>query len=196
MSIDSPPRDRESDPVAALVAAIQARDSASVSQLIERHPELRSRLNDPLPGLSFGATALLAAVSSGDRNLVTVLLDAGADIHQKSRWWAGGFGVLDDDHGLADFLIERGANVDAMAAARLGMTERLELLIAADPGVVHQRGGDGQTPLHVAASPEIAALLLDHGADIEPPGQCAPRADCALRGNRRRECRYPSSTRP
>ena len=31
---------------------------------------------------------------------------------------------------------------------------------------MHARGGDGQLPLHFAATVEIAALLLDHGADI------------------------------
>jgi hypothetical protein len=36
----------------------------------------------------------------------------------------------------------------------------------ADPQLVHARGGDGQLPLHFAATVEIAALLLDHGADI------------------------------
>jgi hypothetical protein len=33
--------------------------------------------------------------------------------------------------------------------------------------LVHARGGDGQLPLHFAATVEIAALLLEHGADID-----------------------------
>lgn len=36
-----------------------------------------------------------------------------------------------------------------------------------DAGVVHARGGDGQTPLHCASTAQIAAFLLDHGADID-----------------------------
>ncbi len=36
-----------------------------------------------------------------------------------------------------------------------------------DPAVVHARGGDGQTPLHFASTVEIAAFLLDHGAEID-----------------------------
>ncbi len=32
---------------------------------------------------------------------------------------------------------------------------------------MHSRGGDGQTPLHFAATVEIATYLLDHGADID-----------------------------
>jgi len=155
------------DPVAALVSAVRASDAVAVAGLLERHPELRTRLDDPLPGLDFGATALLAAVPGGSRELIDLLLRAGANINQKSHWWAGGFGVLDADHDLVPFLIERGAVVDVHAAARHGLLERLEQLISADPDQVHARGGDGQTPLHVAASPEVAWFLLDRGADID-----------------------------
>src|SRR6185436_15083790 len=77
------------------------------------------------------------------------------------------FGVLDGDHGLVDFLIERGARVDAHAAARHGRLSTLEALVSAAAELVHARGGDGQTPLHVAASVEIAQYLVDHGADID-----------------------------
>jgi ankyrin repeat protein len=155
------------DPAAALVAAISANDVAVVRQLLEGHPGLRQRLNDPLAGLSFGATALLGALPSGNREMIDVLLRAGADINQRSHWWAGGFGVLDHDGELAPFLIDRGAVVDVHAAARLGMRDRLEALLEADPSRVGARGGDGQTPLHVAATVEIADLLLDRGADID-----------------------------
>jgi hypothetical protein len=100
--------------------------------------------------------------------MLDVLHEAGADINAKSRWWAGGFGLL---HGaapdLAAYAIQRGAIVDIHAAARLGLFEKLRELIIADPALVHERGGDGQTPLHFASTIEIAAFLLDHGADID-----------------------------
>ena len=155
------------DPVAVLVAAIKANDTNAARRALQDHPELKARLDDPLPGFAFGATPLLAALPSGNREMIDLLLGAGADINQRSHWWAGSFGVLDDDHGLAPYLIERGARVDVHAAARLGMLDRLAELIAADPGLVHARGGDGQTPLHVAPTIEIAAFLLDRGADID-----------------------------
>jgi ankyrin repeat protein len=110
---------------------------------------------------------LLTAVRGANRKMVDILLAAGADINQRSHWWAGGFGVLDDDRGLASFLIERGAVLDAHAAARLGMINELKELISGNPELVHARGGDGQTPLHFAATVEIAEYLLDHGADID-----------------------------
>ena len=155
------------DPPAELVAAIHANDANRVRDVLERYPELTSRLNDTMPGLHFGATPLLAAVPLGNRDMIDALLEAGADINQKSHWWAGGFGVLDDDRGMAPFLIERGATVDVHAAARLGMLDVLERLVGADPGLVHARGGDGQRPLHVARTVDVARWLLDHGADID-----------------------------
>src|SRR5690349_8279569 len=47
------------DPVKALVAALNINDEEKVEALLQRHPELKSRLNDPLPGLGFDGTPLL-----------------------------------------------------------------------------------------------------------------------------------------
>ena len=155
------------DPIERLAAAVHANDPSQVQQVLERHPELTSRLNEPLPGGAFGATAVLAAVHRRNRDMIDVLLRAGADINARSRWWAGSFGVLDAETELTPFLIDRGATVDIHAAARLGMLARVEELVSANAALVHARGGDGQTPLHFACSIEIARYLLDHGADID-----------------------------
>jgi ankyrin repeat protein len=155
------------EPMKALSAAVRANNTAQVSEVLANYPELKMKLDDPLPGAPFGGTALLAAVAHGNREMVDVLLRAGANINARSHWWAGSFGVLDHDGALASFLIDRGATVDAHAAARLGMIDRLGALVSANPDVVHARGGDGQTPLHFAASVAVAEYLLDHGADID-----------------------------
>jgi ankyrin repeat protein len=47
------------------------------------------------------------------------------------------------------------------------MIDKLHELIDARPELVHARGGDGQTPLHVAFSVAIAEFLLDRGAAID-----------------------------
>ena len=146
---------------------MRANDAARVRAVLERRPELRGRLDDALPGYGFGETALIAAVHHSDREMVDALLAAGADIDARSHWWAGSFGVLDRESDLVPYLIERGATVDAHAAARHGMLERLEALLAADPALVHARGGDGQMPLHLAATVPIADALLARGADID-----------------------------
>jgi ankyrin repeat protein len=156
------------DPVEALTAAIKANDAPLVRQVLARYPALKPTLDDPLPNYSFDTPAIVAAVQKDNRDMVDALLAAGADINTRSRWWAGGFGVLDSSsEELTPYLIERGAYVDIHAAARLGMFERLKELVEGDPALVHARGGDGQTPLHLASSVEIAGYLLDHGAEID-----------------------------
>lgn len=155
-------------PISLLTAAIKNADATRVSELIASYPELAAHLNSPLSDGCFGATPLLAAVSRGDRATIDVLLKAGAAINVRSDWWAGSFGVLDTcATDLAPFLIERGAFVDAHAAARLGLFRRLKELVSAEPAQVHARGGDGQTPLHFASTVEIAGYLLDWDADID-----------------------------
>ncbi len=144
-------------------AAFGADDSAGVRMILERHPELKALIDAPVG--PFDSPAIINVCS---REMLDVLIDAGADINARSRWWAGGFGLLDSaSPELAAYAIERGAIVDVHAAARLGLMDRLRELITQDPAVVHARGGDGQTPLHVARTADLAAYLLEHGADID-----------------------------
>lgn len=157
------------DPFEDLGAAIRSGTASEVRRILAGHPTLRARLDEPTPGGAFGSTGLQGAVRRGERELIDVLLGAGASIHGRSHWWAGSFGVFDDagDEGMVEFLLSRGAVMDPHDAAKWGRRDELEKLVAKDPGAVHFRGGDGQTPLHVAASVEIARFLLDHGADID-----------------------------
>lgn len=156
-----------------LARAINAGDVARLAGVIAAHPELKSVLNDPMPGGAFGATPLICAVQRTNREMIETLLGAGADINQKSHWWAGGFTVIDNavqpnrPDWLIPLLIERGVTIDLRAAVRLGMLENARELILSDPAAVHAPGGDGQLPLHVAPTVPIAQLLLDHGARID-----------------------------
>lgn len=153
-------------PIEQLVAAVCAQNAERVAQLLKDHTQLKARLDEPS---HYGdLPILLAAVQRTDRKTIDVLLAAGADIRARGKSWSGGRGVLDECHPeLAPFLIERGAVVDAHSAARLSMLEQLEDLIEADSALVRARGEGGQTPLHFAATVEIARFLLDRGADID-----------------------------
>jgi ankyrin repeat protein len=143
--------------------AIHLDDAPALRRLLDEYPTLKARIDDPV-GV-FDSPAITRVRS---RDMLDVLLDAGADINARSQWWAGGFGLLDSAPSeLAAYAIERGALVTAHAAARLGMLDKLRALIGADPSLIHARGGDGQTPLHFASTVEIAEYLLDHGADID-----------------------------
>ena len=147
----------------ALKNAVSQDDANIVARLLASHPELRKQIDEPL--MSFDSPAITFARS---RAMVDALLEAGADINIKSRWWAGGFGLLHNAKPeLARYAIERGAVVDVHAAARLGMLERLRELVEGDRTLVHARGGDGQTPLHFAADVAVAEYLLGCGADID-----------------------------
>src|SRR5229473_469643 len=123
------------DPIEELKQAFSTDDAAGVRQLLERHPELKRKINEPI-----GPFDSPAIVNARSPQMVDVLLNAGADLNAKSSWWAGGFGLLHGaDHEVAVHAIMRGAVVDIHAAARLGMLERLQELIAADPGLVRAR---------------------------------------------------------
>jgi hypothetical protein len=143
--------------------AFAANDAHRVRAILNRHPPLKMLINQPVG--PFDSPAIVNVCS---REMLDVLLDAGADINARSRWWAGGFGLLDSAEAeLAAYAIARGAIVDAHAAARLDMLDRLRELVSKGPSVVHARGGDGQTPLHFARTIEEARYLLNCGADID-----------------------------
>ena len=160
----------QASPAEMLTAAIRAMDAQKVSGVLQNHPELKASLDQPLADYGAGMQAMLAAVQRSDLGTIDILLEAGADIHARSHWWAGGVGVLDEcSHAMAPFLMERGAVVDVHAAARLGMLDRLRELVAEDPSVVAARGANGQSPLHFASTLEIARFLLEHGAAMDAP---------------------------
>ncbi len=143
--------------------AFHADDAAGVRGLLAEFPQLMALINAPIG--PFDSPAVCGVRS---REMLDVLISAGADINAKSGWWAGGFGLLHNaSPELARYAISRGALVDIHAAARLGMIERVRELVGADAGLVHARGGDGQTPLHFAATVEIAEFLLERGALID-----------------------------
>ena len=145
--------------------AVNDGDAVALRRLMPFRAELRGVVNEP--SFSFDSPALVAVSGRGDVDLVDALLALGADPNRRSAWWAGGFhplyGAFD---GVADRLLEAGAVPDACAAAHLDRPELLRELLAADPSRVHERGGDGQTPLHFARSRVVVDLLLAAGADI------------------------------
>lgn len=149
---------------AAFVNAIDDRDPAELRRLLERFPPLVAELGEPR--FAFGRPAIVAAKDHVP--LVDVLLAFGADINARSRWERGSYGVLDDtEPEVAEQLLARGAELTVHAASGLGKLDELRALIVAAPELVHARGPDGQLPLHAARTPEVAELLLDHGAALD-----------------------------
>lgn len=119
---------------------------------------------------SFGGTPLNIVVFKEDVEMIGVLLDLGADPDRKSDWWAGPWNAMQSalnsgNDKLAEYLVTRGATVGVHEAAGLGRVADLKAILDASPEKIHERGGDGCTPLHFAGSAEVADLLIERGAD-------------------------------
>lgn len=145
--------------------AVREGDTQLARELLEKHADLRALINEPR--FDFDSPAIHQA----RRNLalIDLLLEHGADINTRSTWWAGGLGILEAYVTLeqAEPLISRGARMTPWAAAGLGLYNELRSILRAHPDSVHKRGGDGKTMLHCAATPAIAELILDSGADVK-----------------------------
>ena len=146
--------------------AVRDGDAPALRRLLAAHVELRALLDQPR--FAFDSPALVAVAGRGNVELVDVLLEFGADPNLKSSWWAGGFHPLySATPAVAGRLLAAGAVPDACAAAHLDRLDLLERMLAEDPARVHERGGDGQLPLHFARSRPVVDLLLAAGAEID-----------------------------
>jgi ankyrin repeat protein len=145
------------------VRLVKAGDAAELKSLLQADGELQRQVDQPW--FSFDCPAIVA--SKSNIAIVDVLLEFGADINARSSWWAGSYGVLDGaPQQQADLLIDRGASLDINSAAALARTDVILEMVSSDPSCVNHRGGDGQTPLHVAAI-SVVDILLEHGAELE-----------------------------
>ena len=147
---------------------IRTRDVDAVRALLEADPDLVHEM-DPN---CFNYRLLNYAGWMDHRGFVDLALEFGADLDAKSEFELGDWNATQHalnwgNRDIAAYLVERGATLDVHTAAGLGDIESLKRMLDADPGRVHERGGDGTFPLHFAASPDVAAYLLDRGAEID-----------------------------
>ena len=138
----------------AFCDAVLSGNVSRTRELLASEP-IRAKVNEPM--FAFGQRA--AHIAAKNVDLLTALIDAGADVNRKSNWENGPYTVLDNaDDDSARFLLTRGAVLTPNVAARLGWFDDLKRLIATDGALVHARGGDGQQPLHEAKTVAIADL--------------------------------------
>jgi ankyrin repeat protein len=121
-----------------------------------------------------GNRELLFAARSGGSDIVSILLDAGADVNAKNGEGETAISeaVFHKDRRIMELLLSRGADVPQagprllMNAAR-GDANVVKLLIAKG-AKADAIGPSGLTALHWAANREIAEILLAHGAAADP----------------------------
>jgi ankyrin repeat protein len=127
--------------------------------------------NAPGDGGQFTETPLHWAASSDDVEVASALIDAGADIEAPGASIADG-GPLDNAIGygcwqVARLLVERGARVEKLwHAAALGMTARVDELLAATPPPSKQDVTDAFYQACAGAQRRMAEHLLARGADL------------------------------
>ena len=147
--------------------AVYEGDLATVDKLLRTKSALRRHIDDPM--FDFDSPAVVyASRHPRAEKLLPLLVRHGADPNARTKWWAGGFGAL--DHASEDatkILVDLGAKFDVWSASAKGRIDVLRQLLDADPSSVNAPGGDGQRPLHVAKTPEIAELLIARGAELE-----------------------------
>jgi len=146
-----------------LERAIQADDVTGATALLAANGQL-SELLETGGGCSGGRH--LAAVRSA--RMADLILEHGVTTAMISGWWAPGFGLEMFSPVVAEHLIGRGAALTAHAAAALGLVDRLRAMLDRQPELVHAKGGDGARPLHFSRNVEVARLLVERGAELDP----------------------------
>lgn len=163
-----------------LIKAIAVSDVQKVATLLQNGANVETLSRS-------GATALAVASEVGSRDIVQLLLNAGAQVHPKTfqapLYAAAGAGHLE----IVKDLIEAGANVNydgykvsrrpLHAAASMGRTEIVRYLISKGAQVNAIEWANGRSAIHdAAASHKIAILeiLLKSGANINQYFQGTP----------------------
>ena len=180
--------------VSELLKLVAAGERPDVKALLAREPE-SIHATGPHPIWGGQAHPLQVAAELGNSELVAVLLDEGAnpDVRPATYDWSPLQLAIQNGHAeTAALLVERGAAVDLWSAAALANAPRARELLRRSPSSVSALGPNSATPLHFAASLEIAKVLLEAGADLlaEDGNRNLPHQVLVAHADRRAVGRY------
>ena len=177
--------------IQSLFTTIESGDVAEARRLLDADPALaharRVGRNDDgtIQRGSECPTSLQSAAMAGHLEIVTLLIERGAEIYETAQW---GYPAVEHafwskQQPVVDFLLGEaaahpsmrgaptyGLGIDVNLAARNGWADVVTKHLSKDKLAVHRRGVIGETPLHWSAHnghEEIVRALLDGGADIE-----------------------------
>jgi ankyrin repeat protein len=177
------------DPAVLLYGALNAQMSATVEQLLTKHPELLERE-------IYGDRPLWRACARGSLAMAKSLVGRGASLkvingrHQSILWPA----VKVNNVELVKYLIEKGADPkqlqeddpdpdgsgDQKATLLWAASSKEMATLLIDAGVdPKHRAAEGNMAIHVAAGrawKDVVRVYLDAGVDVETPGRFNMRA--------------------
>lgn len=152
-------------------AAVEAGDAEALRRILREQPAVRRKIDAPV----FGMDAPAVVHARQNRALVDVLLEFGADINARGKFWGRSISVLDDvSPDAAAYFVGRGAapELGAFAAAvQSGDVAAARRLLEQAPGLRRHVNRPlfsfGQRPVGVARDNlPMLDLLLEYGADI------------------------------
>lgn len=151
----------------AVMKAITNRDNQTLAQLLAATPDLANQTG-PHPRWGGRPQPLHVAIESDNRQAFTLLLQAGADLNGSNQGYDGWSPLMLAIHWkrveMRDELIDRGANVDLVAALMLRDDRRVVKLLK-NPTTLQGPFPNDATPLHFARTVKSARLLLTKGVN-------------------------------
>ena len=123
--------------------------------------------------MSARVTALVAAITGGDADAVRQLLREDptlAEARDESGLPVLLVALFHQQREAADAILEAGPELTILEAAAAGRADRVQELLAAEPGAIKERTTEGFTTLGLAAflgGPETVRVLLERGADAD-----------------------------
>ncbi len=163
-----------------LIVSIRSEDVYAVRSMIDSGEDVNALSLDLIEGQYWKMTPLIRASVLGNIEIMTMLLEAGADVNGKDEvgdtplMAAAEFGHING----AKLLIESGANIDStkpdqttalMIAVRNGDAKMTNLLVEAGADL-NIGFGTGYTALSMAAwdgYTSIAEILIENGAKVD-----------------------------